>query len=76
MAMAMAGSPFYLKMPGVTRIWLEGGLPSYVTAKDIVLEVLRRISVRGGVGYILEYDGPRGRHSFNSRTWHHCQHGS
>lgn len=56
--MAMAGSPFYLKTPGVIRIWLEGSLRSGVSAKDVILEVLRRISVKGGVGNILEYAGP------------------
>lgn len=56
--MAMAGAPFYLKTPGVIRVWLEGALRPGVGAKDVILEVLRRISVKGGVGNILEYAGP------------------
>ncbi|MEM4246163.1 MAG: aconitate hydratase [Candidatus Bathyarchaeia archaeon] len=57
-AVAMAGAPFYLKMPRVTGVRLRGRLPDWVSAKDVALEVLRRIGVRGGVGRILEYFGP------------------
>ncbi len=57
-AMAMAGKPFYLVMPKVYGIKLTGKLSPWVSARDILLEVLRRLSVKGGVGYIMEYFGP------------------
>ncbi len=57
-AMAMAGEPFYLKMPEIVGVKLTGKLPPWVSAKDVILEVLRRIDVKGGVGKILEYFGP------------------
>lgn len=57
-AMAMAGEPFYFTMPRIVNIYLTGKLPPFVSAKNIILEVLRRMSVKGGVGKILEYTGP------------------
>ena len=57
-AMAMAGKPFYLIMPKVYGIRLTGRLQPWVSARDVLLEVLRRLSVKGGVGYIMEYFGP------------------
>lgn len=57
-AMAMAGQPVYLKMPKVWGIRLSGKLPDWVSAKDVILEMLRRHDVDGGVGYVLEYFGP------------------
>jgi aconitate hydratase len=57
-AMAMAGEPFYLKMPRVWGVRLTGELPDWVSAKDVVLEMLRRHDVSGGVGRIVEYHGP------------------
>ncbi|MCP4566956.1 MAG: aconitate hydratase [FCB group bacterium] len=57
-AVAMGGGAFYLKMPEVVKIHLTGKLKSFVTAKDIILEVLRILSVKGGVGRIVEYGGP------------------
>ncbi len=57
-AVAMARGVFYLNVPSVRLIHLTGRLSNGVSAKDIVLEVLRRLTVRGGVGYILEYGGP------------------
>ncbi len=56
-AAAMGGYPFYLKVPKILKVELTGQLKPFVTAKDIILEVLRRISVKGGVGKILEYSG-------------------
>jgi aconitate hydratase len=56
-ATAMVGEPFYIKMPYVFNVKLRGILPPFVSAKDVVLEVLRRIGVKGGVGKILEYSG-------------------
>jgi len=57
-AMAMGGAPFYLDCPKVVGIVLTGSLQPWVSAKDIILEVLRRIGVKGGVGKVLEYFGP------------------
>ena len=57
-ALAMAGEPFRLSCPNVVLVRLEGALPAWVTAKDVVLELLRRVSVKGGVGRIFEYGGP------------------
>ncbi|MCK5426500.1 MAG: aconitate hydratase [Thermodesulfovibrionia bacterium] len=56
-AMAMAGEPFWTVMPGVARIELKGSCKPYITAKDIILEVLRELTVKGGAGKILEYSG-------------------
>jgi aconitate hydratase len=57
-AMAMAGKPFYLVMPGIYGIKLTGKLRPWVAARDVLLDVLRLLSVKGGVGYIMEYFGP------------------
>jgi aconitate hydratase len=56
-AAAMAGEPFYLEMPSIMGIKLTGALAPFVSAKDVILEVLRRLSVKGGVNKILEYFG-------------------
>ncbi len=57
-ALAMAGEPYYLKMPRVVFVSLKGKLPPWVASKDIMLELLRRLSVRGGVEKIFEFGGP------------------
>ncbi len=57
-AMAMAGRPFYLVMPRVYGVRLTGRLPQWVSARDVLLEILRQLSVKGGVGYVMEYFGP------------------
>lgn len=57
-AMAMAGQPFYVKMPTVWGVKLTGQFPDWVSAKDVILEMLRRHGVGGGVGKIIEYYGP------------------
>lgn len=57
-AVAMGGGPFYMTMPKVLRVELKGKLQPWVTAKDVILEVLRKLTVKGGVGKILEYTGP------------------
>lgn len=57
-ALAMAGSPFHFMMPKIRGIKLVGELPEWVSAKDIILEMLRRHNVNGGVGKIFEYHGP------------------
>ncbi|MCT1902888.1 aconitate hydratase [Oceanobacillus sojae] len=56
--MAMAGEPYYVKMPRVMGVELTGKLPDWVSAKDVILEMLRRHGVQGGVGRIIEYYGP------------------
>lgn len=57
-ALAMAGQPFYIKMPKIMGIKLTGKLPDWVSAKDVILEMLRRHNVDGGIEKILEYYGP------------------
>lgn len=57
-AMAMAGMPLYLKMPQVMGMKLIGELPDWLSAKDVILEMLRRYGVDGGVGKVIEYYGP------------------
>jgi aconitate hydratase len=57
-ACAMGGGPFYMKMPNIINVHLTGSLKPFVTAKDIILEVLRILTVKGGVGNIIEYGGP------------------
>jgi len=57
-ALAMAGHPFYLPCPKVMGIKLTGKLPDWVSGKDVILEMLRRHTVKGGVGKIIEYYGP------------------
>lgn len=57
-ALAMVGQPFYLKMPKILGVKLEGKLSDWVSAKEVILEMLRRYNVDGGVGKIIEYYGP------------------
>ena len=57
-ALAMAGQPFYLVMPEIMGVRLEGRFQSWVSAKDVILELLRRLTVKGGRGKILEFFGP------------------
>ncbi|MCG1029413.1 aconitate hydratase [Virgibacillus halodenitrificans] len=57
-AMAIAGEPIYITMPEIFGVKLSGELPDWVSAKDIILELLRRYDVKGGVGKIIEYYGP------------------
>lgn len=57
-ALAMAGEPFHMPMPEVWGVELVGELPDWVSAKDVILEMLRRHGVRGGMGRIIEYHGP------------------
>ncbi len=56
-AMAMAGEPFYVEMPEIWGVRLTGELPDWVSAKDVILEMLRRHDVDGGLGRIIEYYG-------------------
>jgi len=57
-AVAMGGGAYYIPMPKMLKVELKGTLRAGVAAKDIILEVLRQLSVKGGVGYIVEYAGP------------------
>ena len=57
-ALAIAGEPFFVKMPKIMGVRLTGKLPDWVSAKDVILEMLRRHTVAGGVGRIIEYYGP------------------
>lgn len=57
-AMAMAGMPYSLRMPEIWGVRLVGSLPDWVSAKDVVLEMLRRHGVAGGKGRVIEYFGP------------------
>jgi aconitate hydratase len=57
-AVALGGGPYFFQMPQVVRVWLTGALQPWVTAKDVILELLRRLTVRGGTGKIFEYGGP------------------
>jgi aconitate hydratase len=57
-AMAMAGHPFRLPCPRIMGVRLTGKLPDWVSGKDVILEMLRRHRVKGGVGKIIEYYGP------------------
>jgi aconitate hydratase len=57
-AVAMAGGPYYFTMPHIVQVRLVGQLHPWVTAKDVILELLRRLTVRGGRGRIFEFTGP------------------
>ncbi|MBE6799135.1 MAG: aconitate hydratase [Ruminococcaceae bacterium] len=56
-AVAMGGGAYYIPMPRMIRVNLTGKLSPFVSAKDVILEVLRILTVKGGVGYIVEYAG-------------------
>ena len=57
-AMAIAGEPLYIRMPEIWGVRLTGELPPWTSAKDVILEMLRRHGVKGGVNRIIEYHGP------------------
>ena len=57
-ALASAGEPYFVKMPKIMGVHLIGELPNWISAKDVILEILRRYDVTSGRGYILEYYGP------------------
>ncbi|RDI67038.1 aconitate hydratase [Nocardia pseudobrasiliensis] len=57
-ALAISGRPLYLRMPEVWGVRLEGELPQWCSAKDVILEMLRRHGVKGGVNRVIEYHGP------------------
>ena len=57
-AVAMGGGAYYVEMPEVVNVHLTGELPEWATAKDIILHLLGELTVKGGVGKVLEYTGP------------------
>jgi aconitate hydratase len=63
-AMALAGQPFYTSMPKIVGVKLTGKLQDWVTGKDVILEMLRRLTVKGGTGRIIEYYG-EGAHNLS-----------
>ena len=68
-ALAMSGEPFPTMMPAILGVRLTGKLPDWVSAKDVILEMLRRRGVSGGVGKIIEYFGP-GLHCLRAMDRH------
>lgn len=56
-ALAMGGNPFFMKYPKVKKVVLRGQLRTWVTAKDVILEVLKKLTTKGNVGTVLEYGG-------------------
>ena len=74
-ALALAGQPFYLIMPEIIGVRLTGRFPAWVSAKDVILELLRRLTVKGGRGKILEFFGPALRCSQRAGARRHHQHG-
>ncbi|MCF4101582.1 aconitate hydratase [Gillisia sp. M10.2A] len=61
-AAAIAGQPYFVKMPSIMGVKLTGNLPDWVSAKDVILEMLRRYDVKGGVGKVIEYYGDGLKH--------------
>jgi aconitate hydratase len=57
-AVAMSGGPFFLIYPKVIRVNLQGQLQPWVTAKDVILELLKKMTTKGNVNTVIEYDGP------------------
>lgn len=57
-AMALAGQPYYIQVPNIWGVYVEGEFQPYVSGKDVILELLRRFSCKGGVGKIMEFYGP------------------
>jgi aconitate hydratase len=57
-ALAMAGTPFFMVVPRVVLVHLTGQLPPWVGAKDVILYLLKNLTVKGGLGKIIEYGGP------------------
>ncbi len=57
-AAALAGEPFWIKMPRVVKVNLRGEFPPWVSAKDLILELLRRLTVKGGINKVFEMTGP------------------
>ena len=74
-AVAMGGGAYYITMPKMVRINLSGKLSSWVSAKDVILEVLRILTVKGGVGKIIEYGGEGVQIADCAGACHHHKYG-
>ena len=74
-AVAMGGGAYYITMPKMFKVNLTGTLRPYVTAKDVSLELLRILSVKGGVGAIIEWGGRGYRGAVRARARHDHEHG-
>ena len=74
-AVAMGGGPYHVAMPRVVARRLTGRLRPWVSAKDVIMELLRRYTVRGGSGRIFEYGGPGRGDALPAPAGHHLQHG-
>ncbi len=74
-AVAMSGGAYSIPCPYVTNIRLTGALQRGVAAKDIILEVLRRLTVKGGVGKVMEYNRRGHPLAVHPRARHDHQHG-
>ena len=74
-AVALGGGPYFFTMPAVVRVWLTGELSPWVTAKDVILELLRRLSVRGGQRQDLRVRRPRPQEPARRPAHDHRQHG-
>ncbi len=75
-ATAMTGVPMRLKMPRVVKVNLTGELKPGCNTKEVILEMLRRVSIKGGLGNVFEYVGPGCGEAGGARQSHHRQHGS
>ena len=67
-ALAMAGEPYYITMPKVVKVQLEGELTGWATAKDIILHLLGLLTVKGGVGKVFRVRGTRRGHPVRARA--------
>jgi len=74
-AVAMGGGTYYITCPKVVKVELTGKLSPWVAAKDVILEVLKRLSVKGGVGKVIEYCGEGVKNPFCSRKSYYHKHG-
>ena len=74
-AVAMGGGAYYITMPKMYKVNLTGRLNPFVTAKDVSLEILRILSVKGGVGAIIEWGRPRRGDTVRTGKSYHHQHG-
>ena len=74
-AVAMGGGAYYITMPKVVKVNLTGKLNDWVSAKDVILKVLQIMSVKGGVGKVIEYCGEGVKTPQRSRTCNYHEHG-
>ena len=74
-AVAMGGGAYYITCPKVVKVELKGKLSPWVAAKDVILEVLKRLSVKGGVGKVIEYCGEGVKNSVGSGKSYYNKYG-